>query len=109
MAERHTPLDFDPFEGDFGDQGDRCLSDAMVTARKAHACSHCRGPIAAGETYRSRSDIADGGLMRWKWCALCCTAMVEQMAALDDDERDEIHIPFDRRAAIATTKQEPRS
>lgn len=98
-----TPLDFDPFEGDFGDQGDRSLSDAMVKARKAHACSHCGGPIAVGETYRSRSDIADGDLMRWKWCAICCAAMVEQMSVLDDNERDEMRFPFDERAALQTT------
>jgi hypothetical protein len=84
-------LAFDPFEGDFGDQGDRTLSDALVKARKLHACSHCTGPIAIGEQHRSRSDIAGGELMRWRWCALCCEAMAAQASGQEG-------YPFDRRS-----------
>ncbi len=94
----YTPLDYDPFEGDFGCPGDTTLRDAMVKARKPHACTHCAGQIVPGETYRSRSDIADGDLMSWKWCALCCAAMVLQMEGNDDAE---MTYPFDERAAQA--------
>ena len=70
-------LAFDPFEGDFGEPGDVTFRDAMVKARKAHQCSHCDGSIAVGELHRSRSDKADGELMSWRWCALCCDAMLQ--------------------------------
>lgn len=96
MAKRQlpklTPVDFDPFAGDYEDE--RTLTDKMVKARKAHACFHCCGPIAAGETHRSRRGVVeDGGLMSWRWCAECCAAMLVQMEAEDgsgdDDEADD--------------------
>ena len=96
----YTPLDYEPFEGDFGCPGDTTLRDAMVKARKTHACTHCAGQIVPGETYRSRSDIADGDMMSWKWCALCCAAMVLELSASDDDS-DEPRYPFCDRAAQA--------
>lgn len=98
------PLDYDPFQGDFGVPGDRTLSDSMVKARKAHQCSHCAGPIVAGETYRARSDIADGDLMTWKWCALCCAAMVEESAETEDEAKVP-SFPFEKRYAIARTTE----
>ena len=97
-------LDYDPFEGDFGAAGDTTLKDAMVKARKVHKCTHCAEPIAIGENYRSRSDIADGGMMSWKWCALCCAAMVRELSAGDDEDSDEPRYPFCDRAAQAQTK-----
>lgn len=97
-----TPLDFDPFDGDFGCPGDTTLKDAMVKARKPHTCTHCAGPIVSGETYRSRSDIVEGDLMSWKWCALCCTAMLDQMA-VNDEEDSEPGYPFDARATSLET------
>jgi hypothetical protein len=101
MSEPITPLDFNPFEGDFGDQGDKTLTDTMVKARKPHFCSHCAGDIAVGELHRSRADIADGEFMRWRWCALCCEAMVLELVGQDDDG-DEPY-PFERRHNIART------
>lgn len=91
MTATFTPLDYDPFEGDFGCPGDKTLRDAMVKARKPHTCTHCAGLIGSGETYRSRTDVVDGDLMSWKWCALCCAAMVEEMGDHDGD------YPFERR------------
>lgn len=96
----YDPLDYDPFEGDFGAPGDTTLKDAMVKARKAHKCTHCAEPIAVGENYRSRSDVADGDMMSWKWCALCCAAMVQELSASGDDS-DEPRYPFCARAAQA--------
>lgn len=77
-------LMFDPFDGDFGDQGDKVLSDKMVVGRKAHACSHCDGPIIVGERHRSRSERVDGDLMAHRWCATCC----ELMARVTDGDCD---------------------
>lgn len=46
------------------------------------ACHDCGGDIAKGEYHRSRSDIADGELMSFRWCAECCAA---QAASWEDD------------------------
>lgn len=73
-------LTHDPFAGDFGGPGDRCLKDKMVTARKSGPCHNCNQVIQTGDRVRSRSDIADGELMSFRWCRLCCEAM-----AADDD------------------------
>jgi len=74
----------DPFAGDFGDPGDRTLFDKIVRAAKPHpsACHDCAGDIAKGERHRSRSDVADGDLMSFRWCAECCAA---QAASWEDD------------------------
>lgn len=97
MTKDPSPLDYDPFQGDFGDQGDRTLSDRMVMARGTYKCSHCRGPILIGEEHRSRSDIADGEFMSWRWCAACCAAMVAEMYGEDEDEAT---YPFEARARL---------
>lgn len=91
-----SALEFDPFEGDFGEPGDRTMKDAMVKARKPHTCAHCCGPIGIGETHRARTDVIAGDIMSWRWCALCCTAMVEQMNGDDDDER----YPYEARTKL---------
>ena len=82
----------DPFEGDFGEPGDRTLKDKIITARKAGPCHLCGQEIQPGERVRSRADIFDGELMSFRWCNLCCVAMgkswtdsgeaLEQRAAL---------------------------
>jgi hypothetical protein len=65
----------DPFAGDFGDPGDRTLRDKMVSARKPAECHDCAQTIQPGERIRSRTDVADGEMMSFKWCRLCCEAM----------------------------------
>lgn len=92
-----SALHFNPFEGDFGEPGDRVLSDAMVKARKPYHCSHCGGPVVIGELHRARTDVICGDLMRWRWCALCCEAMVKQM----DDGDDSDTLPFESRIGDA--------
>jgi hypothetical protein len=84
-------LAYDPFQGDFGSQGDRVLTDRIVKASKPHECSHCNGPIQRGEHHRSRTDIADGDLMSWRWCAACCAAMVAEM---DGQDACDPNFPF---------------
>ena len=41
LEQEGAALEFDPFEGDFGDQSDRVLSNKFVNVRKPGACSHC--------------------------------------------------------------------
>ena len=101
MTTTLSPLDFDPFQGDFGNRGDRVLNDAMVKARKPHTCFHCNGPIAVGEMHRSRSDIADGEFMSFRWCAECCQAMVDEMAGEDSDD---VEYPFEARHGLHPAK-----
>ena len=74
-----TPLDFDPFQGDFGTPDDKLFSDKMVKGRGKYSCFHCLGGIAPGEQHRSRSERADGEFMSFRWCLKCCEAMVKQL------------------------------
>lgn len=69
-------LNFDPFEGDFGEPGDTVLSNKMVTARKAGPCSHCAHGIQPGERVRSMT-AKFGDFMSYRWCAGCCAVMAE--------------------------------
>lgn len=78
----------DPFEGDFGEIGDRTLTDKIVTARKVYECHDCCGTISTGEKCRARTDIIDGEIHRYRWCHLCCAAMAVH-GDNDGDEPDE--------------------
>lgn len=82
-------LAFDPFDGDFGSQTDRVLSDKIVTGRKSHTCSHCDGPIQPGERHRSRSERVDGELMSHRWCAACCALMARIVGGRDPESAED--------------------
>ena len=84
-----SPLSCDPFEGDFGDQGDITLSDKMVVAKKEHKCVWCHGTIKIGEIYRSRTDKIDGELNSYHWCPACCAAMVADIKSGNCDATSE--------------------
>jgi hypothetical protein len=88
-ARELSPLDFNPFDGDFGDQSDVIFRDAMVKARKRYECCHCKGPIAVGELHRYQSGKIDGGLHTSRWCALCCAAMLETMREFSEEEDED--------------------
>jgi hypothetical protein len=70
-------LAYDPFADSFGGSGryDRCLRDTIVTARKTFWCHMCGGDVAPGTRSRARTDIFDGELVMYRWCAECCLAM----------------------------------
>lgn len=76
-----TALDFDPFEGDFGESGDKVFSNKMVIGRGEHLCSHCNGQTQTGERHRCQTSKFDGELMTHRWCAACCEAMLITMHA----------------------------
>lgn len=67
-------LQYDVFAGDFGEPGDKVLSNKMVSARKEHKCSHCDQTILKGERHRFQSGVF-GEFMTHRWCAVCCEAM----------------------------------
>jgi len=80
-------LNTDLFAGDFGEPGDRTLSNKMVVAAKRHQCGHCKGPIEKGERHRCFTKLFDGEMMTGRVCAGCCEAMVA-----DYDEDDVRHM-----------------
>lgn len=67
----------DPFEGDFGEPGDRTLKDKIATARKPGPCHLCGLEIQKGERIRTRTDIFEGEIMSFRWCSKCCVAMAK--------------------------------
>ena len=99
-----TPLDYDPFEGDFGAPGDKVFSDRLVLSRKTYECFHCGGGIAFGEKHRSRYEKSDGEMRTFRWCGKCCEAMVAELIAEesdDDPDEPEDRFPFERRHGVA--------
>lgn len=66
-----------PFEEDFGEPGDRTLTDKIVTARISGDCSGCENTISAGQRIRSRVDKlgSQGGIHTYRWCPWCCHNM----------------------------------
>ncbi|WP_286951485.1 MULTISPECIES: hypothetical protein [Brevundimonas] len=80
-------LGTDLFAGDFGEPGDRTMSNKMVVAAKPHQCGHCKGPIAKGERHRCFVEVFDGEMMTGRCCAECCLAMVR-----DYDEQGIDHM-----------------
>jgi hypothetical protein len=90
-------LSFDPFEGDFGDQGDVVFLNRMVVARKPGPCSHCGSEIQKGERVRRQTSKFDGALMTHRWCHQCCCAMATYDSDLEEGDLPE----YERRATIA--------
>lgn len=80
-------LNTDLFAGDFGEPGDRTLSNKMVVAAKPHQCGHCKGPVAKGERHRCFVEVFDGEMVTGRVCAECCKAIVK-----DYDEGDINHM-----------------
>ena len=77
-------LHTDPFAGDFGSPGDKTLSDKVTRARVGGMCHECTQDIKPGEWIRRRTDITEGSIATYRWCALCCAAMAKSWS---DDGR----------------------
>ena len=70
-------LDVNPFEGEFGDPGDKTLSKKIVTLRKPRECNLC-GQTAKVETRcRVQVEVFAEKLESYTWCEECCSAMAE--------------------------------
>ena len=85
-------LRFDPFEGDFGEVGDRILSDKIVTAKKDHPdCHTCGGTARTGTKNRVQIAIIYGEMLTHRWCQECTEAMalVDTRLAGEDPDFDE--------------------
>ena len=68
-------LKFYPFDGDFGEPGDRTFTDKMMDARKAGPCFDCLQEIQPGERIRRMVQLFEGEVKTARWCHKCCEAM----------------------------------
>lgn len=78
-------LYFDPFEGDFGNSGDRTIKDKITKFRKPHRCHICDVITNVGEVGRNRVDVIDGDLHSFYFCHECCMSMVARLNDCDDE------------------------
>lgn len=90
--QREDCLAYNPFDGDFGEPGDKVLRDRICRARKPAACGECLQPIASGDEQRRHDAIYGGEMRAYRWCSPCCAAMAKFWT--DDGEA------LDARAAI---------
>ncbi|KFK94575.1 MULTISPECIES: hypothetical protein [unclassified Serratia (in: enterobacteria)] len=95
MIDLDDALDFDLFQGDFGEPGDSELSNSIVKGRKEHSCFICSGGILKGENHRRAVWKFSGELHTYRCCNACCVAMIASINCdYDDDD------PIDARYAI---------
>lgn len=83
-------LAVNPFEGDFGD-GEVCLENKIVTARKARPCHLCGETIEPGTMIRVMAEAWDGKIHRYAWCNKCCVAMAKSW----EDDGEELQARSD--------------
>ncbi len=69
-------LSFDAFQGDFGYGDEHTFENKIVTARKDYDCHNCDMAIAKGEKHRVMKEKAGGEMNTYRWCGLCCVAMI---------------------------------
>lgn len=74
------------FQDDFGEPGDKALSDRIMTCRQTASCCECLGPIETGTRYRKHVGVYGGAMREYKFCAECCAAMAKTFS--DGDDRD---------------------
>lgn len=68
-------LAVNPWGDGKGDDIYRVLSNKVVTARKAHECQQCLGPIEPGERHRAQREVSpDLGCRTFRFCPECCAA-----------------------------------
>jgi hypothetical protein len=74
--DENAALNYNLFEGDFGDVGDRPLRDQIVTARKGKLpCHICDEAIVPKTRIRSLTMLwQSDGLMSYRVCEPCCIA-----------------------------------
>lgn len=66
---------FNPFQGDFGDVGDRELSDKLVRFRKARECHCCAHNVKPGTQGRALTMLwQSDGVMSYAYCTECTEA-----------------------------------
>lgn len=96
-------LDFDLFQGDFGEPGDTELSNKIVKGRSKYICFICDGDIQPGEIHRYTT-WKFSEIMTYRCCNECCAAMVSSLNA-DFEESEDGEDPIDVRYAIGDAKR----
>lgn len=81
------------FQDDFGEPGDRVMSNKIITAAKSHECCECLSAINPGERQRVHVGKYDGDLRTCRFCQGCCEAMSRVFVDGDGD-------PMEARSAI---------
>lgn len=78
-------LDYNPFDGDFGEPGDRELKDKIVKFRKPRLCHCCAHEVEPGTLGRSLTMLwVSDGPMSYAYCTDCTRA---QAISWDDQGR----------------------
>lgn len=92
------------FQDDFGEPGDRVMSDKIATAVKRHECCECLGAINPGERQRVHVGKYAGDMRTYRFCQGCCEAMSRVFVDGEDDldDEDEGENPMEARWAIRT-------
>lgn len=96
MAALTEALKYNPFDGDFGEPGDRELRDKIVKFRKAGPCHICGGDVVPGTRGRSLTMLwMSDGPMNYRYCSECTKAM----AAVWTDEGRALDRCYAKRSA----------
>lgn len=75
MTDLKPALQYNPFEGDFGDVGDHKLRDKLVCFRKPRQCHCCGQQVKPGTKGRSLTMLwVSDGVMSYAYCAECTEA-----------------------------------
>lgn len=93
------------FQDDFGEPGDRILSDKMVTARKEHTCSECLSTVHPGMRYRHHVGVYNGDLNHYRFCFDCCGAMAQAFDGPDDADSH----PMEKRMDVRRANEEAKN
>lgn len=95
-------LDYDPYDGDYGDS--RTLINTIRVAARKGRCFTCEGEITRGMLVRVLKGVDEDGFYGGRHCEPCCDAMALESAALageitDDDAYDVAMSAMERRHA----------
>ena len=88
------------FQDDFGEQGDRVLTDEIRTTRKQYICCECLSAVHIGTRCRYHAGIYGGRLMAYRFCSECCQAMSLVFNGDEDamDSRSEIRAENEKKS-----------
>lgn len=108
-------LEYDPFDGDFGDGSERTLTDEIRVAKRRGECRECGETITAGQLTRVIKKVDSDGFYGGRCCELCCNAMAhvseamrgegDDDSAMTDEEYDKKRDAMDVRHRIRLDKE----
>lgn len=70
-------LDYDPFEGDFGNGSERKLCDEIRVVKRRGKCRECGQDVARGTFARTIKKADSEGLYGGRICQDCCNCMAK--------------------------------